>query len=743
MWEEEREERPAADKRPGGDLLLSHDPPLPPWAWEDRGYSDTLADLLDVVTDPDGPFATAARASPDPPLRIALCFKGAPPGGVCDGAPRAQRWLGAVDRFFEAAQARLAASGLEQPGQVEFVLDGNALPLGCLAQRWRPWASVWMNGSAPAAAFESDLPASEGLDRFRVLNEAARVDRWAYYADPKVRFGKFGRPSSPYPYQAWEPGAQATIQELVRVFAEGPPHGPGLDFATNADVAMLQLYAGVGLNQELPPPPRSTEESGGVEGLTGLVAVLRPGLAVVLEQAPGHAAALRAYTFDAGAPLSSLRNKELVPLPPAAGLGLAGWRQEEHGPIQSMAAVSPRALWLSTEKGHFFVYTILEEEAAAAADATMAGGLSLSLRLELQQAGSLAVVAPPTFAEPALALPGRQLRLRSGKSITKRQRQRRRSLSTTVLPGQGRGQGQGIGDDALRVLELFVPGGEEEQGQQEGEGECRLAYQIVTVPGASLLRPPACLWHPAAPSSGPESAAAVAVVEAGPNGETESLLVFAAAGGEVHALLLPLHGGDDDSCWVQIGVGHHVSAAAAKEGPDGAALVMLVAGGGWCYNSHLHNTGPADVCLLHPRPTPGVLDYSYGPAREWAARLRGACTDNSTSSSSPSPPPSSSRRALISACDARLLHGSYDLGTHPSLALYPLADGVGVGMLEVHAGFEADCPAEDVPPLNPPAGLEGGARNASSSYHWRRACDCGPALPRPGKLVADSFPLRL
>lgn len=724
---EEEEEEDAGGWE--GAFILSHDPPLPPWDWEGRGYNYTLADLLDAIMDPAGPAAAVARS--DPPLRIALCFKGAPIGGPCGGAPQAQRWLRAVDGFFEAARERLAASGLAEPGQVEFVLDGNALPMGCLAQRWRPWASVWMNGSGPDAAFTSDVPASEGLDRFLVLNEAARVERWAYYADPQVHYGKFSRPASPYPYQAWEPAAQTTIQELVRVFAEGPPHAPGLDFATNADVAMLQVYAGVGLNQELPT------SGGGAGQVEGLVAILRPGLALVLEQQEQQQehgpqgeqqALLRAYAFDARAPLSSLRARDLVLLPLAQGVRLSGY-------ARSMVPLSPHSLWISSESGRFFVYDVheeVEEDVRRNGVGGSTGGPSL--RLELRQAGSLvdmAATSAPMTAEARLRL---RRRLRRDEEKGGR---RRWSLSTTVLRQEG---------SAVTVLELFAP------GQEEG-GACGLAVQIATVPlrgggvgddSCTHLRAPVCLWpHNQGESLSVEAAAAV-VLETDGGG----VVVFAAAGGEVLALLLDdgalgNAGGPrarDGSCWVQVGVGDHVSAAALPAHASGRndSVVMLVAGGGFCYNSHLHNTGPVDVCRLHPERTPGVLDYTYGRAREWAALLREACQEQEAGG----PQPAAPVKRLVSVCDAALLHGSYDLGTRPSLALYPLPGGH-VGMLEVHGGFAASCPAEDVPPLgaNASSVRAVGGRDARA-YHWLRACDCGPALPRPGRLVADSFPMR-
>lgn len=188
---------------------------------------------------------------------------------------------------------------------------------------------------------------------------------------------------------------------------------------------------------------------------------------------------------------------------------------------------------------------------------------------------------------------------------------------------------------------------------------------------------------------------------------------------------------------VQIGVGTEVAASAAATptlaGSDGRgkereALVMLVVGNGFCYNSHLHNTGPFNICKLVPHSTPGVLDYTYGTTSQWLQVLRRRSEADGRDDRA-----RKTRVSLVTPCDGDLLHGSYDLGFHPSVALFSSPRfGGDVHMLEVHNGFPSDCP--DQPRLSTKEGRE--------PLRRRRACECGPSLPRSREtLIVDSFPL--
>lgn len=744
---------------PTGCLLLSHDPILAPLHHAAPGYYSHLDDVLIVLSDVEPVRSVARREG----LRIALCFKGVP-RDVCGGnstgvslsrrhAGHGARWLRKVDAFVEAAKSMLAAQGLED--NIEFVLDGGGVPVDCLAQRWRPWRSVYMNGTAPAEAFVSDV-ARDGLDRFQLLNEPADLELWKRLADPSVDYGKFS--SGTYPYQLWEPGAQAAIQALVEVFQGGRPHAPGLDFASNSDSAMFQVYAGLGLNQPLRQHDKLREEEKGGEGdVGGLVTIVKPGLVLILLDR--RRAEYRAYAFDPTQPLSSSfsgqKLRELERFSSLNRLMLPGMEEgkEERAKgqaIQTLTAVGERLL-VSTAGGDYFIYDI---EGSNVGDDD--GKLPL---LTLRQTGSFSSTVSSSIALTATAR--RRSRVRRRTLTAPSRKTARISYSSALLP---LGKELDNSNTTILLLELYM----NEDWQQEG---CRLAYQVQRRQSEGQFEDDkvitdGCLWRRAddEAAEGEEAAegwdvqSAVAVPVQ--HGGGEVVLVFASAAGKVYMTeVSSVHVSSSppsESCMVQIGVGRSVAASAAAMArprrKKASTVVMLVSGDGFCFNSHLHNTGPFNVCRLTPHATPGVLDYTYGSVIQWLQVLRGTCAKGASISSSSSSSTTKSR--LVTACDADLLHGSYDLGHHPSVALFPTSmsgSNRGVGMLEVHRGFTEDCPVEPLARL-----LSGDYEDDEEEEKGResevtesgprhlQACECGPALVRPkGSLVADSFPLQL
>lgn len=737
---------------PTGCLVLSHDPPLARLHHAVPGYYSHLDDVLGVLSDVE-PVRSVARQEG---LRIALCFKGAPRDvcGTNDSSVslsrrhthgHGARWLRKVDAFVEAAKSMLVDQGLED--KVEFVLDGGGVPVDCLAQRWRPWRSVYMNGTAPAEAFVSDT-ARDGLDRFQVLNEPADLELWRRLAEPSVDYGKFS--NGIYPYQLWEPGAQADIQALVKVFQSGRPHAPGLDFASNSDAAMFQVYAGLGLNQPLRQDDKGKEEEKG-EDVGGLVTVVKPGLALVLLDR--RRAEYRAYAFDAIQPLSSSSSgqelRELGGSSSVSRLVLPGMEEggkEGRGKgIQTFTAVGESSLLVSTASGDYFIYDI---EGSNVGDDD--GTLPL---LTLRQTGSFSSTVSSSIALTATARRRRKVRRRTHTAPS--HKTARISYSSAILPLNK--------SNTTLLLELYI----NEAWQQLG---CRLAYQVLRRQSEGRfeddrLMTDGCLWRRADDKTAEGGGAAngwdvqSAVAVPVQHGGVEVVLVFASAAGKVYMTEVSssVHASSTSpfgSCMVQIGVGHSVAASAASiatpRRKEASTVVMLVSGGGFCFNSHLHNTGPFNVCRLTPHATPGVLDYMYGSVTQWLQVLRGTCAKNASISASSFSTTTKSR--LVTACDADLLHGSYDLGHHPSVALFPTSisgSTRGVGMLEVHRGFTEDCPVESLARLRfdyEDDDVEQGRKSEVTESGPRRlqACECGPALVRPkGTLVADSFPLQL
>lgn len=230
---------------PRGCFLLSHDKGAPLqsrlckhyWATFTYTYSppfrrrppvapllnsayNTTAQVLDYIVDP----ANAAWFAASERFYIALCFKGhGSAGSACDNSTAANDWLSLIDDFVAAANAAVAAHGLN----VEFILDGDATPTGgpCLAQRWRPWNSTYIPGSDAPGAFESNDPSRvramataagravficallfcrQGWDRFAVLNPP--VDQWMGVVN--ASYGKFT--DSPFAWQVRRDGQRHT-----------------------------------------------------------------------------------------------------------------------------------------------------------------------------------------------------------------------------------------------------------------------------------------------------------------------------------------------------------------------------------------------------------------------------------------------------------------------------------------------------------------------------------------------------
>jgi hypothetical protein len=127
-----------------GCFLLNHDRPYP-----EKAKYNSSNDLLNYLSS-----ATFARLSNQEPISVALCFKDAP--DKCDFTSSSfNSWLTLVNDF-HAQATQLAANSTSPIASVEFVLDGDAKPSGCLAGMWKPWVSVWINSDGPQDAFWSD-----------------------------------------------------------------------------------------------------------------------------------------------------------------------------------------------------------------------------------------------------------------------------------------------------------------------------------------------------------------------------------------------------------------------------------------------------------------------------------------------------------------------------------------------------------------------------------------------------------
>ena len=189
--------------------------------------------------------------------------------------------------------------------------------------------------------------------------------------------------------------------------------------------------------------------------------------------------------------------------------------------------------------------------------------------------------------------------------------------------------------------------------------------------------------------------------------------------------------------WKQVGVGKNLGVGTA------AGSMMLVSDYGYCYNSHDHNTRSSPmVCSSEPEPTRYVLDYSLGTAADWLDALTFKAdkkfSELSASYSNGTVPSfSEAQAAAITPCHSTVLHGSYDQGSFPSVAMASVTvQGINSGPDNSNRG--SDC--------------VGGEGEGTVSWVYflevHEALDkqslpgggCGNPLHRDG-IVLDSFPI--
>eukprot|EP01090_Pellita_catalonica_P021054 TRINITY_DN7780_c0_g1_i1.p1 TRINITY_DN7780_c0_g1~~TRINITY_DN7780_c0_g1_i1.p1 ORF type:complete len:471 (-),score=55.63 TRINITY_DN7780_c0_g1_i1:81-1493(-) len=92
---------------------------------------------------------------------------------------------------------------------------------------------------------------------------------------------------------------------------------------------------------------------------------------------------------------------------------------------------------------------------------------------------------------------------------------------------------------------------------------------------------------------------------------------------------------------------------------------------GYCYNSESHNKrADISVCKSLPKSEDGVLVYSYSTLDSWLQFLENP------------------KNGYVNSCNHHIMHGAYDEGFFPDVAL--LEAGSSFGIVEVHEGVGAD-----------------------------------------------------
>ena len=227
-------------------FVLSHDEPLP---WQHRrNHYDRYSTLDDVLQYFQSPPAFVHGLAID----IALCFKAAPQplcnNNDVDNNQDAKKWMQIAESFFERAH-QVVENVLQQFDiQLSFILDGDAKPCHCLAEKFLPWNSTWIE--TDECSIDCYYSNAGFCERFSILNDPARSN-WTAMSAQGNHYGKFGENKN-QALQLWEPDSQQVIYDLMDVYIKGRkrgvPSGSGLKFAINMDVAMFDVFTARVLN---------------------------------------------------------------------------------------------------------------------------------------------------------------------------------------------------------------------------------------------------------------------------------------------------------------------------------------------------------------------------------------------------------------------------------------------------------------------------------------------------------------
>ena len=477
---------------------------------------------------------------------------------------------------------------------------------------------------------------------------------WAKMA--KQHYGKFSESS--YPYQLWEvttaiplvsapltffllqPDSQRIIQNYISIYESGPRHLPGFHFAINIDIAMFSLYSGTPPGETVNALLPDTQGAGSplIAHLCGDGAGLE-WFVYVIER---DSSLLYAYMSSRGPEsidgATPLPNSTLFYQGSSAEVVSVSVDLEQS--LVSVVSSSGLAL--------FYSFSCMSARQPPPLQYVGHADLVDSSKEVLQDAPLLPCVALPHFLSPPT------VRLGSGEPI--------------VPP-------------SLCVISVGRP------ASAEDSRFLVMSSYTVNVSGGSLTVQPWATSHITAPvnpddSSGSVSSARLRVLE-GEEGfaETFVLLVVAMDShvylGSMFDLtpLLPIE-------WVDIGVGEKVDVSVSS--PVGTvahgeldSVVIVVSDFGYCFNSHKHNTRSSPtICSSSPEPSKHVLDYSVGFARDWLV----------TSS-------------MITPCDSRIFHGSYEQGSNPSVALSATYREGSDGLIEFRAFEVHEALRDSVSPL--------------------------------------------
>eukprot|EP01132_Coremiostelium_polycephalum_P003994 gene3994-4995_t len=215
-----------------GCFVLSHDLPV---SYVRYNNTDQLIDY--IVEKKDTWFGEGSSRK-----HLALCFKvdGFEP---CDKVPEAGDFVQLTGELVTEFQKVLGQYQMN----LEIIIDGEAIPVDCLANKWRPFNATWMGD--PMMALMSDNK-TLGYDLFQIADLPIPIGTPTHYVDQLCQvdppYGKFRNNS--YPLLVWEPSDQSDILSVCNSYvgcmtSNQELQFPDIRFAINIDPVQFSVYS--------------------------------------------------------------------------------------------------------------------------------------------------------------------------------------------------------------------------------------------------------------------------------------------------------------------------------------------------------------------------------------------------------------------------------------------------------------------------------------------------------------------
>lgn len=617
-------------------FYMNHDQPIPALST----YS-TTDEMIDYLKSDE--FVVLSK---NESVTVALCFKSAPL--LCKtGSAEFQSWLSAVDYFWERATTELS----ELNRNIEFILDGDGKPFDCLIGRWLPWNSVWINTDLKSqAAFSSNSIENDNY-RFQVLNDPESMSNWTWMVENN--YGKFSDGS--YAYQLWEPDAQETILGYIALYSSGTPHSSGFRFAINIDISMFRIYSvadSISYPNVVPIEGSDANnfiiDSGSQPQLVALSNEL-----YALVNIQSNLLYLSIFYENGESIITTQLPSDVIDyLLPDANSNIVAISLTS----RYISELSCYRLMYGLQSGKFF--TIDVEVISECSDC------EISFTIYNEQYGKL---FPKDSDESRVIYDLIMIDCPTSYSADTSciqvmyKKQHYDSINLLSIDSLSIAESN---DDSDVDVQIFADTINAELPSLSTAVDCA---RFVQIPGYTKLFKSSIHKNP----KNKQAASALS--------SDSTVLLFISSNNII--MMSELY----QSNWINIQVGKQFSVKRADSFNDDSGVLMLVTDGGYCYNSDGHNTRSyPNVCNSIPSSTTYVLDYSLGLVSDWINLLEESYPDSNVSITT------GNDLYKVNVCNQRILHGSYDQGSSPSLAFTSnqLEDGSSsFYFMEVHQGM--------------------------------------------------------